>query len=114
MKNIKLIAIPLASTIKYEIGKRYNFYSFKDLIVFSEKRSHLTPAFFDVNRYETPICGKIYIIKINYENNDFKILKEFNYERLKNSKDTELKLVYGIKFHEKYNPIKNQHRKRIR
>ena len=67
MKNIELIAIPLSSTIKYEIGKRYNFYSFKDLIVFSEKRSHLTPAFFDVNRYETPICGKIYIIKINYE-----------------------------------------------
>ena len=51
MKNIKLIAVPLSSTIKYEIGKRYNFYSFKDLIVFSEKRSHLTPAFFDVNRY---------------------------------------------------------------
>ena len=102
MKNIKLIAIPLASTIKYEIGKRYNFYSFKDLIVFSEKRSNLTPAFFDVNRYETLICGKIYIIKINYENNDFKILKEFNYERLKNSKDTELKLVYGIKFHDNY------------
>ena len=45
MKNIKLIAVPLASTIKYEIGKRYNFYSFKDLIVFSEKRSNLTPAF---------------------------------------------------------------------
>lgn len=102
MKNIKLIAIPLASTIKYEIGKRYNFYSFKDLIVFSEKRSNLTPAFFDVNRYETLICGKIYIIKINYENNDFKILKEFNYERLKKSKDAELKLVYGIKFHDNY------------
>lgn len=102
MKNIKLIAIPLASIIKYEIGKRYNFFSFKDLIVFSEKRSHLTPAFFDVNRYETPICGKIYIIKINYENNDFKILKEFNYERLKKSKDAELKLVYGIKFHDNY------------
>lgn len=102
MKNIELIAIPLASTIKYEIGKRYNFYSFTDLIVFSEKRSHLTPAFFDVNRYETLICGKIYIIKINYENNDFKILKEFNYERLKNSKDAELKLVYGIKFHDNY------------
>lgn len=109
MKNIELIAIPLASTIRYEIGKRYNFYSFKDLIVFSEKRSHLTPAFFDVNRYETPICGKIYIIKINYENNDFKILKEFNYERLKNSKDAELKLVYGIKFHD--SDIINEYKK---
>lgn len=102
MKNIELIAIPLSSTIRYEIGKRYNFYSFKDLIVFSEKRSHLTPAFFDVNRYETLICGKIYIVKINYENNDFKILKEYNYERLKKSKDAELKLVYGIKFHDNY------------
>lgn len=109
MKNIESIAVPLASTIKYEIGKRYNFYSFKDLIVFSEKRSHLTPAFFDVNRYETPICGKIYIIKINYENNDFKILKEFNYERLKKSKDAELKLVYGIKFHDNY--IINEYKK---
>lgn len=98
MKNIKLIAVPLASTIKYEIGKRYNFYSFKDLIVFSEKRSNLIPAFFDVNRYETPICGKIYTIKINYENNDFKILREYNYEKLKYSKDIDLKLVYGIKF----------------
>lgn len=109
MKNIKLIAIPLASTIKYEIGKRYNFYSFKDLIVFSEKRSHLTPAFFDVNRYETLICGKIYIVKINYENNDFKILKEYNYERLKKSKDAELKLVYGIKFHD--SDIINEYKK---
>ena len=109
MKNIELIAIPLASTIRYEIGKRYNFYSFKDLIVFSEKRSHLTPAFFDVNRYETPICGKIYTIKINYENNNFKILREYNYEKLKYSKDIDLKLVYGIKFND--SDILNEYKK---
>lgn len=109
MKNIKLIAVPLASTIKYEIGKRYNFYSFKNLIVFSEKRSNLTPAFFDVNRYETPICGKIYTIKINYENNDFKILREYNYEKLKYSKDIDLKLVYGIKFNN--SDILNEYKK---
>ena len=109
MKNIELIAIPLSSTIRYEIGKRYRFYSFKDLIVFSEKRSYLTPAFFDVNRYDTPICGKIYTIKINYENNSFKILREYNYEKLKYSKDIDLKLVYGIKFND--SDILNEYKK---
>ena len=82
--------------IKYEVGKRYRFYSEHGFIDYNRR-------FDDVcHNFENCNYDKIYKIKIYDDNNgsetrDFKILQEINYKDLLNSKNKHEQFVSAIK-----------------
>lgn len=90
------ILIDNKEKMKYQIGKRYRFYSENGFIYYNRQ-------FNDVcHNFESCNYDKIYKIKV-YDNNngsetrDFKILQEINYKNLLNSKNEHEQFVSAIK-----------------
>lgn len=82
--------------IKYEIGKRYRFYSENGFIDYNRQLNDAC------HNFESCNYDKIYKIKVYDDNNgfetrDFRILQEINYKDLLNSKNEHKQFVSAIK-----------------
>ena len=90
------ILIDNKEKMKYQIGKRYRFYSENGFIYYNRQFNDVCHNFENCN------CDKIYKIKIYDYNNgsetrDFKILHEINYKNLLNLKNEHEQFVSAIK-----------------